>query len=236
MLAAPTNSRPDAGRTTGAPLSTAACVAPFAVFIAAMALEQTFRLPVAWAYPARVFVTAAVLVLLSRRYLVLRPSAPWGSVLLGIAVFVIWIAPDLLFHYRHYGLFSNSLLGEPVSSIPPHLQRTPWFLVIRSASCALLVPIIEELFWRSWLMRWLIHRDFLKIPLGTYVPSAFWTVAFLFAAEHGPYWEVGLIAGVLYNWWVIRTKNLADCILAHAATNALLSVYVLTTGNWQYWL
>ena len=98
------------------------------------------------------------------------------------------------------------------------------------------VPILEELFWRGWLLRWMIHQEFTKVQIGAYTASAFWTVALLFASEHGPYWEVGLAAGLIYNWWLIRTKNLADCIVAHAVTNGALSAYVLLTGNWQYWL
>ena len=85
-------------------------------------------------------------------------------------------------------------------------------------------------------MRWIIDKDFTHVPLGTYTPMAFWAVAVLFASEHGPYWEVGLAAGVIYNWWMIRTRNLADCMLAHAVTNGLLSWYVLQTGQWQYWM
>ena len=97
-------------------------------------------------------------------------------------------------------------------------------MVLRTVSSALLVPILEELFWRGWLMRWLIDHDFLKVPLGklSHLPhSGWWRV--LFASEHGPYWEVGLAAGIIYNWWIVRTRNLADCILAHAVTNALLA-------------
>jgi hypothetical protein len=99
-----------------------------------------------------------------------------------------------------------------------------------------LVPILEELFWRGWLMRMLIGPDFQKVPLGAYAPSAFWLTAVLFASEHGAYWDVGLAAGIVYNWWIIRCKNLADCMLAHAVTNALLAAYVLMAGQWQYWL
>ncbi len=65
---------------------------------------------------------------------------------------------------------------------------------------------------------------------------SFWVGSALFASEHGPYWEVGLIAGVAYNWWMCRTKSLADCILTHAVTNGCLSAYVLMTGEWRYWL
>ena len=98
---------------------------------------------------------------------------------------------------------------------------------MRAAGCTLVVPVFEELFWRGWLMRWLIKPEFLGVPFGTYARFAFWAVAILFAAEHGPYWEVGLAAGILYNWWAVRTRSLADCILAHAATNGLLSIYIL---------
>ena len=120
--------------------------------------------------------------------------------------------------------------------MPDTLKRSVWFLAIRTLSCAVVVPLVEELFWRGWLMRWLEGHDFRKVPLGAYMPFAFWTVAILFASEHGPYWEVGLAAGIVYNWWIVRTKNLADVILAHAVTNALLSGYVLSAGQWQYWL
>jgi catechol 2,3-dioxygenase-like lactoylglutathione lyase family enzyme len=100
-----------------------------------------------------------------------------------------------------------------------------------------LVPPVEELFWRGWLMRWLIRPDnFHAVRLGAYSHYSFWTTAILFAAEHGPYWDVGLIAGVLYNWWMVRTRSLADCTVAHAITNGLLAVYVLYAGHWQYWL
>ena len=60
--------------------------------------------------------------------------------------------------------------------------------------------------------------------------------AVLFSAEHGPYWDVGLLAGITYNWWMLRTHRLADCIVAHAVTNGLLAIYVLYAGHWQYWL
>ena len=84
-------------------------------------------------------------------------------------------------------------------------------------------------------MRWLINTDFWKVPLGTYRPFAFLLTAVLFASEHGPYWDVGIIAGLIYNWWMVRTKSVGNCILMHAVTNGLLSVYVVWMGQWQYW-
>lgn len=201
-----------------------------------MALGRAAGLSPLLDVPLRFGAAALILFVLSRPYIELRPSRPVASALLGIAVFLVWIGPDVLFGYRHFWLFENSLTGRAESSITPALRAHAPFLVLRVASAALLVPIMEELFWRGWLMRWLIRPSFLEVRFGAYQPFAFWTVAVLFGSEHGPYWEVGLAAGVLYNWWAIRTKRLADCILAHAVTNAILSAYVLLTGEWQYWL
>ncbi|MBM3791630.1 MAG: CAAX prenyl protease-related protein, partial [Acidobacteria bacterium] len=116
------------------------------------------------------------------------------------------------------------------------IRADPVFLIFRIAGTSVLVPIIEELFWRGWLMRYLIVADFRRVPLGTYSALSFWVTALLFASEHGPYWDVGLMAGVAYNWWMVRSGNLADCILAHAVTNACLAAYVVIGGAWQYWL
>jgi CAAX protease family protein len=209
--------------------------APFAAFVGLMGLEHVLGLPPSVFYPLRLLVTALLLVSVSRPYLKLRPIYPISSLAMGALVFAVWIAPDLLFHYRRFWLFDNPIMGQPVSTIPPELHGNPGFIAIRIAGAALVVPILEELFWRGWLMRWLIQPKFRDVPLGTFAAGPFWIVAALFASEHGSYWEVGLLAGIAYNWWAVRTRSLADCILAHAVTNAILSGYVLLSGQWQYW-
>ena len=130
----------------------------------------------------------------------------------------------------------ESLTGTAASSIPEDAAHNVWFLAWRVAGTVLLVPVVEELFWRAWLMRYVITRHFESVALGAYNAGAFWICAVLFASEHGPYWDVGLAAGIVYNWWMVRTRSLADCILAHAVTNACLSGWVLYAGKWEYWL
>ncbi len=226
----------------------AAFVAPFAVYVGAMAAEQAAGLPLAWSYPARCGITALALILFSRRLLSPRASIteeriPWprrvvASVAVGAAMFLIWIGPDVLFGpgYRHSWVFENVLLGRTGKPAAGSLKANLAFIAVRTFGCVAIVPVIEELFWRGWLMRWLVSRDFRKVPIGAYTASAFWITAALFACEHGAFWEVGLAAGIVYNWWVVRTRSLADCIVAHATTNGLLSAYVLIGGNWQYWM
>jgi hypothetical protein len=218
-------------------LPTLRYVLPFGVFVAFLALNRVVEIPHTFLYSAQFICVLAALMLVSRPVISWQPSSWFGSVVLGVAVFVIWIAPDALWPgYRQHWLFTNSLTGSAESSIPSGLRTNVAFIAMRASVCTLLVPVLEELFWRGWMMRWLISKDFLKLPAGAYTAESFWLVAFLFASEHGPYWEVGLLAGIAYNWWLMRTRNLADCILAHAVTNLCLSAYVVTTGNWQYWL
>ena len=81
----------------------------------------------------------------------------------------------------------------------------------------------------------MIKPEFTTVPLGAYSAQAFWIVAVLFASEHGPFWEVGLLCGVIYNWWMVKTKSLGDLILTHAVTNLCLSVFTIVTKQWQYW-
>jgi len=208
-------------------------IAPFAVFLGFLAVKS--YLP--FEYPFRVLVVGAVLFFVSRKAISLRASQPVLSVLAGIAVFAIWIGPDLIWPgYRQHWLFENSLTGAARSSLPLDARTSPGFLIFRILGTAVLVPIVEELFWRGWLMRYLVSPQFEAVRLGTYSALSFWVTAVLFATEHGPYWEVGLLAGIAFNLWMIRTRSLGDCILAHAVTNACLAAYVLASGEWQYWL
>jgi uncharacterized protein len=209
-------------------------VLPFAVFIGMLAIQSAVPVPV-W---LRLVVSLAAIVGVSRPALRSVPSMPLQSVLVGLVVFVIWVGPDVLSpSWHHFILFDNSIIGHPAGNTPPASKNDPLFLFFRIAVSVVAVPILEELFWRGWLMRWLINSsDFERVPLGAYSPLAFWAVAVLFASEHGSFWDVGLLTGIIYNAWMVRTRNLWDCILMHAVTNGALAAYVVIGGHWQYWL
>lgn len=211
-------------------------VGPFAIFAIWLLVDK--RLPIA--NPAkeivRDLVLAAAIIGLSRR--VLPRTAPhWlASIGLGLGVFIVWVAPDYLVPgWRQSAIFQNGITGRLTTSIPPS-ELTVLMLVLRSIRAVLLVPILEELFWRGWLPRWIQDNHVDRIPMGQYTPLAFWATALLFAAEHGPFWEVGLLAGVIYNWWMRRTRSLGDLMVAHGVTNLALSLYVIATGQWGFWM
>jgi uncharacterized protein len=211
-------------------------VGPFAVFALWLLLGKEF--PVAWPAKEILLDTIILASVVGFSWRVLPRSAPhWlASIALGLVVFVLWIAPDtLIAGWRNHWLFQNAVTGEVKTTIPP-AELSPVMLALRTMRAVLLIPVIEELFWRGWLPRWLQDTKFARIPLGQYTPFAFWATAVLFAAEHGPFWEVGLVCGVIYNWWMKRTRSLGDLMIAHGVTNLALSLYVIASGRWGFWM
>ena len=208
---------------------------PFAAFLLLLLIGPLLPVSPAAEGAIRVGVLALIIWITSRRVLDFAAPRWFGSVLLGILVFVLWVAPDLVMPgYRDHALFQNALTGRVESSFPEVARGDPVAIAFRALRAILIVPIVEELFWRGWLMRWLVNPDFKQVPLGTVTPYAFIATAVLFAVEHGAFWDVGLMAGIAYNWWMMRTRSLGDLILAHAVTNACLVGYVLASGRWEY--
>lgn len=216
--------------------NTLAWVGPFATFMLWLAVDKYIPIANPLKEILRDTILLASIVVFSRR--VLPRSAPhWkASIVLGIAVCAMWVAPDALFPgWRGSPIFQNAITGHLTTSIAP-AEFTPLMLALRTARAALIVPVLEELFWRGWLPRWLQDTRFERIPLGQYSRLAFWATALLFAAEHGPFWEVGLLCGIIYNYWMQRTRSLGDLVLVHGVTNLALSAYVMWSSRWMFWM
>ncbi|MFN0181252.1 MAG: CAAX prenyl protease-related protein [Gemmatimonadales bacterium] len=212
-------------------------VVPFVAFLALLGLGPALPISPRAEAILRVALLTAIIWAVARPVVSLRMVRPLQTIGVGVGVFLLWIAPDQLIPgYRESAIFQNGVTGEVESSMTVEMRNDPLILMLRFVRAAMIVPIVEELFWRGWLGRWLDNMDdFRKTPLGQFSRFAFWGTAVLFALEHGPYWEVGLAAGVIYNWWMIKTKSLGDLIWCHAVTNACLSAWVLWMGEWQYW-
>lgn len=117
------------------------------------------------------------------------------------------------------------------------LKHPSWvraFLAVRFLGLAALVPVIEELFWRGFLLRWLTSPEWEKLPPGQFSRSAFGWVVVLFALAH-PEWLAAAIYCALLNGFFAWKKDLWKCIVAHAVSNLLLGLYVLKTASWWLW-
>jgi CAAX prenyl protease-like protein len=212
-------------------------ILPFALYIALLVLEGVLPdwapgFDVRWLYPVKAGLVALVLAALWRHYGELKT---WGlsgvdfalSVAVGVVVLVLWVKLDA----------GWMLMGEPGAGYDPRDAggRIDWTLVaFRIAGAALVVPLMEELFWRSFLQRWIQQADFLALDPARIGVKALLIASALFAVEHVQ-WFAGLIAGLAYGWLYIRTRTLWAPIVAHAVTNGGLGAYVVATGRWSFW-
>jgi CAAX prenyl protease-like protein len=183
------------------------------------------------AYAAKAAIVTACLLAFRGPLLEIRVNAGVAapSVLIGLIVFVLWVGIDRFVPYQH--------LGTRTAFDPSPLRGSPgWiaFLAVRFYGLVVMVPVIEEIFWRSFLLRYLTQMDFRRLAIGTFSASALWLMVAGSALSH-PEWLVAAIASLVYAFWLRRTRSLFASIVAHATTNAALGVYVLVTGSWQYW-
>jgi CAAX prenyl protease-like protein len=184
-------------------------------------------------YPVKTLTTVFLLFWLYRRFIELnwrdlgRISDTLQSLLLGLVVFVLWINMDWSFGAPdkgagfNPGLFSNVALFNTL-------------IFFRLAGAVLVVPLMEELFWRSFLLRYLVDNEFMKIRVGQFTWFSCLVSAVLFGLEHHLIFA-GIMAGLAYNFLLYRTKSIVQCIFAHAVTNLALGVYVLVSGRWIFW-
>jgi uncharacterized protein len=96
------------------------------------------------------------------------------------------------------------------------------------------VPLIEELFWRSFLMRWLEQPVFQGVAPQSVGLRAVVLSTFVFTLAH-TLWLAAAIAGLVYALLYVKTGKLWLPVIAHAVTNGALGVWVVMTGNWQFW-
>jgi len=181
-------------------------------------------------FPLQTVVCATLLASFWREYHLAPPRRAWFAAAIGLAVFALWISPQFIFRQppRLVGFDPGVFSGHP---------RLYWpELILRLLRLVVVVPLLEEIFWRGFLVRYLDHEDFQATPFGVFSQRANLIVAVAFMLEHlWPDWAAALIAGFLYNMVACRTRSLSSCVLAHALTNALLGAYILSTHQWGFW-
>lgn len=220
-------------------------VLPFALFMACIGAEEALRFFASqgfiqltpetflYTYPIRVILAGAALFFAWSKYREINfrdlasPLKSIVSIVLGVAVFILWINMDWALPNQ------GTPRGFNPSTIPDTTVRNI-MTAFRLAGAVMVVPIMEELFWRSFLVRYIIHKDFESVPVGLFTWPSFLISAALFGLEHH-YVLAGIMAGIAYNVLLYYTKSIAHCILSHTITNLLLGIYVLQTGKWHFW-
>lgn len=183
-----------------------------------------------WLYSVKIAVVVWLLWVFRAEYSELswpsKSTRTWViAVITGAAVFFAWISLNA----------DWMLIGTPTSYNPFGGSGVDWVLVVvRLVGAALVVPLMEELFWRSFLMRWICDQNFRMVEPAVVGVRAFAITTVFFAVEHN-FWLAGIVAGMAYGLLYMGSGTLWSPIIAHAVTNGMLGVWVLYTGNWAYW-
>ncbi len=193
---------------------------PFLAILTAGMVSRAVSGKFEWFYGLRLVAAVGAFWLFRREYWAITRQWRWDWVAtaVGVAVCAIWIGMD-------WG-------GVPA---PRTSGANLVWIVLRAATAITVVPLAEELAFRGYLMRRLAGSDFETVRPDQ---APWWAVALsslLFGLLHGSRWLAGTVAGVAYALVYRRRRNLGDAVTAHAVTNALLAVYVLSSGDWRFW-
>jgi CAAX prenyl protease-like protein len=211
-------------------------ILPFAAYlffiVAGDVLERLGVAPeiLRWLYPAKIAAVALLLALFWRQYdelhsFRLSSAQTLTALVTGVVVLVLWVSLSA----------DWMIIGSPSGFDPRSGGHIDWLLVaVRIAGAALVVPVMEELFWRSFLMRWIVAPNFDTVEPAQLGFKSFVITVLLFGVEHN-LWLAGIVAGAAYSLLYMRHRNLWSPILAHAVTNGLLGIWVVRTGSWSYW-
>ncbi len=176
-------------------------------------------------YPIKTFIVAFSLIYYFGAYKQeIKFSFDWLALVAGVFVFIIWVLPEGLYPQIGFSEFNPYRTGSGAYI----------FITFRLIGAVLVVPLMEELFWRSFALRYVISSDFKSVPLGQFSWFSFIVISLLFGFEHHR-WLAGIFAGMIYAGLLYRRKNLFDPIVSHAITNLLLGIYVILTGKWSFW-
>jgi uncharacterized protein len=223
---------------------------PFLVYMLVTALEpapdgcQLCTISYPWCYSIKIVLTVAAVAFVWPGYrqfpLRLSPLA----LLVGVVGGPLWIALCLP-NWEHVYLLPllqkiglGGLIGQrpafnPFDPIHGLSVGAAWtFLSVRFFGLVAVVPLIEEFLLRGFVMRLVVDRDWWDVPFGTVNRLAIVLGTAVPMLTH-PELLAALVWFSSITWLMLRTRNIWDCIVAHAITNLILGIYVVYSGNWR---
>ena len=219
-------------------------VAPFVIFVLITAAQGWFgAASLYWLYLLKTLFGLWMIWELRPIVAEMRWAFSWEAVVAGVAVFAVWVGIS-------HGWLTQSTLwvqlhlshapARPATAWNPNLQfgsgsALAWlFIATRILGSAFIVPPLEEVFYRSFLYRYIASQNFLAVPLNQFFPLPFVATALIFGFSHNE-WLAGILCGAAYQWLVLRKNRLGDAMTAHAITNFLLGIWVVWRGAWNFW-
>ena len=208
-------------------------VVPFVIFLALTFCQGKLGAASAyWFYLIKTLVGVWLIYEMRPHVSEMRWAFSWEAVVVGVAVVVMWVGID-----PYYPKFMKTgSTGNPAETFGPHSPLVWFFNIVHLLGMTLVVPPLEEIFYRSFVYRYIASPNFLAVPMNRFIPLSFFATIVIFGISHNE-WLAGILCGAAYQWLVIRKNRLGDAMTAHAITNFLLGVYIVWHGGtaWRFW-
>ena len=205
-----------------------AYLVPFLAILAATFLSKAASGHFEWLYPLRFLAAAIAIWHYMPELRQINWRFGWLAPLTGAVVFLVWLIPSAWAHH-----VEANRLGEDLAGLSP-AARWSW-IAFRVAAAVITVPIAEELAFRGFLARRLVKWEFDAVPFSSLTALSIGLSSVAFGLMHGQRWVVGTLAGLAYARVMKREDRLGDAIVAHATSNFLLAIWVLSRGDWSQW-
>ena len=242
---------------------TYAYVVPFGVFIVLNMVFQMVGEAMLWEhdnapwyrhwpeqlfYPIQTIISAVVLAFFWKHYEFRWTHKVWIGVVAGFVGIAFWLLPTMIYDWREMtgkpdGFFAKLTgLAPRRDGFDPGVFENPvayWAsLLFRLARAVIIVSLVEEIFWRGFLMRFLLDRDgnYWKVPFGKFAWISFVVVTLAFMLAHAPLdWAGALIYGSITYWVAVKTKSLLACVVMHGVANASMAAFAMIFGKYGLW-
>lgn len=205
---------------------------PFAIFVLLTFGQGQFGPAfVYWLYLVKTLVGAWLLWEARPFVAEMRWHLSWQAVAIGTLICAVWIGLDGLYPRLEH----SETVWNPDKQFGTHSTGAWFFNLTRLVGSTIVVPPLEEVFYRSFMYRYFVRTNFLTMPLSQFHSLSFVVTSCIFGLMHPDRWLAGILCGLAYQGLVIRTGRLGDAISAHAITNFLLGVWVVWKGEWSFW-
>ncbi len=189
-------------------------------------------------YVAKTIIVAILLFVLRGSYTKISWKFWWLGAIVGVVGVVQWVGMQgwLEQHFQWFERMPDTLPFDPTSAFASSGVMYAFVALRWLIGASIVVPIMEELFWRDFLWRQIIAPSNFKLAsVGEWSLSAFLMVAVAFSFVHGHWWLTAIVWALMIGGLLAYTRSLGACIVAHAVTNLLLGAYVLIYKDWGLW-
>ena len=208
-----------------------------------LAIPYTFY---PWLYTIKIAATLAAVAFVLPGYRQFPPRVTLLGIVVGVIGGPLWIGICSLqvehtyllplLEKLHAGWIVGSGVRAAYNPFEQLADQPLWawsFLAVRFLGLVAVVPLIEEFFLRGFVMRFVVDAQWWDVPFGKVNRLAIVLGTAVPMMMHPGELLAALLWFSMITWLMLKTRNIWDCVIAHAATNLILGVYVVLSGDWR---